>query len=241
MSLIGIDLITGSLSLILVIIFLIVGLRIALRYFVIKEKIYFFVGIAWILMAEPWYPSTTSFLVSFFNNGIGLQSMPGVFFSLGTILLPVPIILWFKALTELLKIEKQMMFLLVSGIIAAFYEIFLVFFLISDPSIIGTIISPVDASYALFMTIVQVLSLIIVIITGYQFARISLKSDNPEHQLRGKFLIIAFISFTIGAIFDVISALSIIIILIGRIILISSAVEFYIGFVLPDKIKKIFL
>ncbi len=237
MALQGIEIINGIFSLILVTLFLIVGLRIAFRYVSLKDKLYLYVGIAWVLMAVPWYPSTTSFLVSLYNNGMGLQYMPSIFFGLGTVLLPVPIILWFRALFELLKIEKQNLILIISALVALIYEIVLWFYLITDPSIIGTIISPFDANYGMFMTIVQVLSLLIVIITGYKFGSISLKSERVEHQIRGKFLIIAFISFTIGALFDVISALALFLIVIGRIIIISSGYEFYLGFILPKFVR----
>ncbi|MHA1467605.1 MAG: hypothetical protein ACTSP6_05940, partial [Promethearchaeota archaeon] len=60
----------------------------------------------------------------------------------------------------------------------------------------------------------------------------------PEIKLRGKFLMAAFISWTFGAIADAIIPLTVITLPIIRIILITSAIEFYIGFVLPDWIKK---
>jgi hypothetical protein len=80
-----------------------------------------------------------------------------------------------------------------------------------------------------------------VLITGTLFGRKSLRSDNPEIKLKGKLLIIAFWSFFIGAIFEIISHISIIILIVGRIILISSAIEFYSGFLLPNWMKKLLL
>ena len=73
---------------------------------------------------------------------------------------------------------------------------------------------------------------------GVLIAINSIKSDTPEIKLRGKFLLAAFISWSFGAIADATIPLTVITLPIIRIILITSAIEFYIGFVLPDWIKK---
>ncbi|MFX1497774.1 MAG: hypothetical protein ACFFBH_09625 [Promethearchaeota archaeon] len=53
-------------------------------------------------------------------------------------------------------------------------------------------------------------------------------------------LLTAFISFTIGTVLDFpISTTPIYI--IARLILLSSSIEFYIGFLLPERIKKLIL
>ena len=79
------------------------------------------------------------------------------------------------------------------------------------------------------------------LIPGILIARESLKSDDKEIKLKGRFLLAAFISWTIGAIMDAALQPNIITLTIARLILISSALEFYTGFLLPEKVKKIFL
>ena len=44
--------------------------------------------------------------------------------------------------------------------------------------------------------------LLIFLITGLHFAYVASKSDNPDVRLRAKFLFIAIISFTTGALLD---------------------------------------
>ena len=68
-----------------------------------------------------------------------------------------------------------------------------------------------------------------------------MKSDDPEITLKGKFFIVAFVSWAIGAVMDAALPLNIVTLTIARIILISSAIEFYIGFILPKIVKKLFL
>ena len=72
------------------------------------------------------------------------------------------------------------------------------------------------------------------------FSILSIKSDNSEHRLRGIFLSITLVIFVFGAIFDALE-LSIIVLTIVRLLMIFSAFTFYIAFVLPNWVKKIFL
>ena len=66
----------------------------------------------------------------------------------------------------------------------------------------------------------------------------SIKVDDPEIKWKGKFLLIAWFSFTIGAILDAALPLTEITLIIVRLILISSSIEFYLGFFLPDQLAK---
>ena len=79
------------------------------------------------------------------------------------------------------------------------------------------------------------------LITGILFGKASLKVDDAEIKLKGTLLILAFISFVLGAILEILSGLSIVILIIARLILISSSFEFYGGFILPEWMKTLFL
>jgi hypothetical protein len=60
--------------------------------------------------------------------------------------------------------------------------------------------------------------------------------EDPRPKLRGKFLLLAFLLFLIGAILDLI-----IYSFINKLFILSSAIVFYIAFVMPEKIEKFFL
>ena len=62
-----------------------------------------------------------------------------------------------------------------------------------------------------------------------------------EFKWRGRFLLIAFLSFFFGTIFDAILELNILTIIIVRVILVTSSIEYYFGFFLPDKIKNVLI
>jgi len=78
-------------------------------------------------------------------------------------------------------------------------------------------------------------------ITGILFARESLRSESLEMKIKGKFLIIAFLSFTIGAFLDSLILRGAFTVILTRLILISASIEFYFGFILPNWVKKIFI
>ena len=68
------DFINGLFSLILVITSTIVGLRIASRYFKFKSRLFLCMGLCWILIVTPWWPSAISFLVALITGqGLPLQ------------------------------------------------------------------------------------------------------------------------------------------------------------------------
>ena len=70
------------------------------------------------------------------------------------------------------------------------------------------------------------------------FARVSIKSHNPEVSLKGKLILMSFISFTVAAVIETFGHLDPLTVVITRSILISSSIEFYLGWILPDWMKK---
>ncbi|MFX1411035.1 MAG: hypothetical protein ACFFA6_11835 [Promethearchaeota archaeon] len=238
MTLETLDIINGIFSIIFVVISLLVGLIILTKYFKYKERIYFFVACTWILISEPWWPSSISFLVAL-NNDIGLQAE--IYFLIGNVLVPLAIIFWLAAFTEFLYKEKRKIILLLFGIYGLIFEIFFFSFLVLDPTLIGELNPPVDANYKFFIMVSLISFLIIVVATGFMFANLSLKSDDPEVKLKGKLLILAYLSFSVGALLDSSVPLNEVIIIITRLILISSAFEWYSGFILPSWMRRLLL
>ncbi|MHA1254295.1 MAG: hypothetical protein ACTSPS_01725 [Promethearchaeota archaeon] len=240
MELSTIELINGLMSILFVSISIILGATIVSRYFKHKQRTLLLVGLTWIGLISTWYSSSLAVLL-ILTTGEGISDELYMF--LGNGLIPITAILWMIALTDLLvsNKEKQKLILLIIGIYSALFEIYYLYFLFTNPSMLGEVLSPVDASYGMIVTIYQLSMVILMIITGTLFGRKSLRSDNPEIRLKGTLLIIAFWSFFIGAIFEIVSHISIIILIVGRLILISSAIEFYSGFLLPNWMKKLFL
>lgn len=238
MSLTPIDTVNGIFSLIFVTISFLVGIIILSRFLKYKERIYFLVGITYILIASPWWPSCVSFLVAI-SNGIGIA--PQVYFLIGNVLTPIAIVFWLLAFTEFLYSEKRKLILSIFAIIGGIFEILFFVFLFLNPSLIGELNGPVDVNYRSFIMIFLIIFLSIVVITGFLFANLSLKSKDPEVKLKGKLLIVAYIAFAVGALLDASVPFNELIVIIIRLILILSALCWYGGFILPKWMKKFLL
>jgi flagellar biosynthesis protein FliQ len=66
-----------------------------------------------------------------------------------------------------------------------------------------------------------------------------MRAEEELVKWKGRFLLIAFLLFIVGAIFDAVIELNEITIIVIRLILIFSAIGYYLGFFLPDRIAQI--
>ena len=238
MALTLLETLNGTFSLIFVIVSLLVGLFIASKYFQYKNRTLLLVGITWIGLTTPWLPSTISFIV-YLATSSGLT--PVIYFTIGNIASPLILVIWIFAFTDLKFKGRQKLLIWIYSIIGVAYEVYLVFFLVTNPAVIGELTGIFDVTYKGVVLIFALFIVVNLLITGILFGRESLRSKDPTLRLKGKFLIVAFISWCIGAIMDAALPLNIVTLTIARIILISSAFEFYIGFILPRFIKELFI
>ena len=78
----------------IIIMAILIGLIIVSKYFEHKNITLLLVGLTWIGISSPWWPSTVSFLVILITNrGISLQ----LFLFLGNFFIPIAILLWIIA------------------------------------------------------------------------------------------------------------------------------------------------
>lgn len=139
------------------------------------------------------------------------------------------------------EIKKRNLIVGIFIIEGILFEIYFLLNLFTNPSAIGEFSGNFDMNYKLWVNIFLFSLFIIFLITDSMLAWESFKSDDPEVKLRGKLLFLAFYSFIIGSILDIFSATSILLLKIAKLILISSAFEFYCGFILPNWMKKRFV
>ncbi len=199
----------------------------------------------WIGMATPWFPDTLVFLIHIFNPNISgaWYISADLYLLIGTAFIPVFVIFWMGAIRILLYEKKGILLILIACVISVIYEAIYFYFFFTDQSQLGIFSEVVFiVEFGLVIVFGVIYALILLLTTGFHFALYSLKSENPEHKLRGQFLIIAFISYAIGGVLDSIVGYSLeIVVVITRIIVISASIEFYIAFILPKWSKKLFL
>ena len=235
------DYIAGSFSIAFVIVSIIIGIKIISKHKDFREKAYILVGLTWIFISEPWWPSSISFLIALFTNTNGLLSAPSIYFIIGNIFVPLTTLIWLAAITEFLFQEKRKMLLIIFAVYGIGFEAIFFYFLFTDLTLIGHLEGLVDVTYK-FVVMGYLLSMIaVLLVPGLLFALHSRKFEDPEVKLKGNLLIAAFISFAIGAILDSAIPLNEIAVIVTRLILISSAIEWYGGFILPKWMRKIFM
>jgi hypothetical protein len=226
----------GITSLIVSTISIVIGVKLAIKYYRHKERALLLAGLTWLIMYEGWWGPSISFLMLFLTN----QTLPiKVFFIISMSLIPLGITFWMIVFTDLTwqKYQKSITFIFITQI--AIYEILSFYYLFTDSSLIIESVGVIDAQYKSFMIFFFIEIATLLIITGIFFARESLKLEEHDMRLKGIFLLVGFISFVIGAIMDVFLEIEIITLIVYRLILVVSSFAFYFGFFLPKPIKEI--
>ena len=232
------EFLTGLFSLIFIIVSIIIGLKIAQKYSESKKREYLLVGITWIGIVFPYFPSAITFLLVLFTN---ILLSTEVRFMLGFGFLPTFLVIWLIAFTDLMYKEKQKQIMIIAIILCAILQITFTVFILIDTSLIGKQVGLFHGTFTLFTRIYLLSILLIFFLTGIIFALKSIKLGDVEVKLRGKFLFFAFIFYTIGVFLETILPVTALTAVIVRLIVIISAFQFYLGFILPEKIKRIFI
>lgn len=229
------EILQGSFALIFIIISLILGIRIAFKYFSLKRFELITVGLTWIFMSSSWWGASISFILFIFF-GFGLNVFLYLFIS--NVFLPGALICWIYSFCHLAypRLKKKMVSIYL--VICVIYEIFLIIFLLINPEIIAIMEGKFNTKHQIYTLSFDIFTIISALITGVIFAKISMKSENPVVKLKGKFLLIGFISLMTGAILDAGIPINAITLVLVRILLISSAIEYYMGFLLPSPIAN---
>ncbi len=248
-----VDILQGSLSLIFVLISFVIGFTIISKYGKIKNRLHILVGLTWLTLSTLWLPEATSFLMSLF-----IQQTLAIewYFILGNVFVPVALICWVTAYTDMVNKDKQKLAIALILIFSVVFEGLFFYHFFLDINLIGyiSLLRPFSADLGYFLAILLLISFLILFVTGFKFARKSVKSENKEVRLKGKLLQFAFIAFTIAAVIEK-SLRSILLgtvfpdptilffsvmLVVMRLLLIASAFAFYGGFLLPNWMKKNF-
>jgi hypothetical protein len=238
------DILHGIFTIIFVSLSIITGIIIVSKYFKIRKGQFLLFGLFWIGLTTPWWPNLITFLiVLIIEKSISIQA----FVVMGIAFLPITIILGLIAFSKVLPISKKTRrnFLIISFIPNILYEIFFfsVVFTNLPITLIATYLPPPEIftiEWSLVSQIYFIISLVFFLIVGIAFSRVSMRSDNREIKLKGKFLLFAFLSFTVGTVLDF-AIPSKWIYVIARLILVASTLAFYIGLMLPRWIKELFI
>jgi hypothetical protein len=235
------DMVHGIFTIVFVIISIITGLIIVVKYFQLRKSQFLLFGLFWIGLTTPWWPTVIIFILALATGtSISIQA----FIVVGIAFLPITITLGLIAFLKVLPMKKRSkrIILITNIIINAAYEIYFFAFLFIDISMIAEAseTSPFMLNWSIPSQIYFIISLLFFLYVGISFSVVSIKSEDKTVKLKGKFLLIAFLSFIIGTVVDFAIPTTIVFV-IARLILLTSTIEFYIGLMLPKWIKELFI
>lgn len=230
----------GALTFIAVIISVLLGILIAFKYLKFKKIDFILVGLTWIFLVSPYWSDAIQFIAT---TLVGVELNPNLYYFIANAFIAPIHIIWIYAIADFLfPRQKKILVGLFSIEAVTFETIFLILFFI-NPALIGDQKSYFVVEWAIWIQIYLLISIALFLITGFLFARQSLKAKAKDLKLKGVFLIIAFLCFTVAAIIDVIGAdtPTELTIFLARTFLIISSICFYIGFIMPRFIKEMFI
>ena len=237
MELTQIELLQGIFTLIFVGIFIIVGIRIASKYLKFKRRVFILIGISWPGIISPFIPDVITFLMIIF---LDTPLSEEAYLIIGLTFIPFFAFCFFLGFMDILDTRREKLYLIFVLILGILYEIIFWYLFLSPDESVGTFKGPFTVEYHLFMDIFFFIILISLLVIGLSFVRQSLKSKETKVKLKGKLLLVAFISLFTGVMMEVLVPLNPITVVIVRLILASGAIIFYMGFILPEWTKKLF-
>ena len=229
----------GIFGLLWVLIAIIVGVRILMKAIELKRNDLIGVGLAYVLVSSAWWGVVAQFIYF----AIFPEPLPdSVYLLIANVFIPAALIAWMYAFAETILPFKKKLILAISLIFAIIWEVvLLVLIFTGNLGLVGEISqnNPLDSSHGDVMRYFIIGAIIIFVGTGCYFSYKSMTLEQPEIKWKGRFLFIAWISFAVGAVLDaIIPSQTEITLIVTRIVLISSSIEYYLGFFLPKKLKK---
>ena len=217
------------------------GTLILIKAVKLKYKNFYYLFLAVIFTMSPWYPSGIGYLFWLFT-GEGLPYT--VYVLLGTLGVPIALFAWFQIYIPGLRPKAKYPLLITTIVLSIVYYIYVIFFLYFAPAapvteLIALRPTIVNNEYKAYALIFLAYSLLISTVTGNDFAINSMKNEDVLIKWKGRFLLLSFNFFAIGAIGDGFLPLNPITLLIFRVFMVLASTFYYIGFIMPNWMKKI--
>ncbi|MFX0073479.1 MAG: hypothetical protein ACFFAO_20570 [Candidatus Hermodarchaeota archaeon] len=235
-SLNAFEIVRGIFTLAFVVISILIGIKIMLKYFTFKRKEYIAVGLTWVFISSPWWGNAFSFLsIVLFRYAFE----PFLYLLLMSAFVPLALMCWIYSITKLSYPELKNKLIIPYFTICIVYILYLLIALCIDTRLIGEQKGLFDFQRTLIPNLFTYFAIANTIILGVLFARSSIKSPDPQVQWKGKFMLIAILSFVAAAAIDSIFVGQYFILrAVLRLVLITSGVEYYLAFFLPEKLAN---
>jgi len=225
----------GISAIIIIVISVIIGIRILYTYYKYRDKTHITVGLTYFFLLSPYWGGAISFIgVLVANYALDIE----IYLFLSSAFLPIALISWIYSVATLIYKNYKKTLVLTYIIISIVFEISLIYFLITDYTIVGEATTKINIISNEFLLIFQVLTIISMEATGIHFSMLSIKSPDPKVKLKGKILLTAWLLILISVALDAILTTDALLMLIIRVILVTGVIFYYLGFFLPEGLAE---
>ncbi|MBN1801558.1 MAG: hypothetical protein JW891_08645 [Candidatus Lokiarchaeota archaeon] len=221
------EIFTGIFAVIFVSISVFIGLLFLKKYFNSKRIEQLSLGLTWVLLSSGWWGSAFSFL-SIIISGYAFRTFEFLFLNNAFFILAI--IFWIYSFVHIFYQDKEKNILIITTIIFSTLDAIFICLLIIDPTSVGQVNGYFYQDSGIYLSILNYLIPLVSFILGVFFSVMSIKHDEPSIRKRGIILLIAFSSLLIGALGSELFENELILLTIMRIILLSSAIEYYVAF-----------
>ncbi|TXT66269.1 MAG: conserved membrane protein of unknown function [Promethearchaeota archaeon] len=229
------DFFHGISAIIIIIVSVIIGIRILYTYYKYKDKINITVGLTYFFLLSPYWGGAISFIgVLIANYALDIP----VYLFLSSAFLPIALVSWIYSVATLIYKKYKKMMVIIYIAISIIFEILLIVFLLTDYTIIGEKTTEINIISNDFLLIFQIITIVSMEATGIHFSIISIKSADPKVNLKGKFLLAAWLLILVSVLLDAVLTTDALLMLVIRILLVSGVVFYYLGFFLPEAVSE---
>ncbi|MFX1273726.1 MAG: hypothetical protein ACFFBP_14220 [Promethearchaeota archaeon] len=231
------DYVNGIMSTISLIIPMIITILIFVRYFRFKNKQIIYIGISTFGINWSYSGTVAAFFWLFFTK----TSLPEpIYFILPICVYPITLGCWIYLVLDLAKVKKAKLLGLMTFIIVLILDITYIYLAFTQTSLLGEIVEGrnIDVKFYGYAALYSLISLGIVWLGLIIFLRDVFKSVSKELKVRGTLLLVALIIFSLAVSFDSWVDLNIPQLIGVRTFVIISAIISYLGWFLPEPIKR---
>ncbi|MFX1397343.1 MAG: hypothetical protein ACFFAS_09910 [Promethearchaeota archaeon] len=221
------EIFSGVFALIFVLTSLFIGLLFLKKYFKTKRKEQLSLGLTWVLLSSGWWGSAFTFL-SIMTFEYAFKEFEYLF--LNNVFFVLSILFWIYSFVHIFYQKKEKVVIVLTSIIIGATEVVLISLLLIDPFLVGRLNGYFITDSGIFLLILNILIPVVAFILGVFFSVMSIKHEDPKIRKRGIILLIAFSSLLIGGIGIVILSDDIVLLSVSRVLLLSSAIEYYVAF-----------
>lgn len=228
------DVINGISITIFVIISAIVGIKLIFRYFTHRIKEFVTVGFSLIFAFTHWWGNSFSFLLYLlFNYEMNLSSH----LFIENIFMPIALLLWLYSFFSLMYPKYVKYALSIFVPLCVIEGIFILGLLVINPQILGSMLGMFDTKSSVILLGLKISNALIFGTTGVLYSLKLISNVDKMIKLKGKLFMIGIISFLVGSI-SLMFFFNLLVMFFFRLILLSSSIEIYLSFLLPDRVAN---